>query len=112
MPYRDVTKRDWWRVSGYTLLTVAFIVVTAVILIPMARPVGIIVWLAIFVSGGLFLLVRWHAKSTAYRCPACDHEFEISAFTDLASLQVPDKKYLKCPQCGKRNWATVLMKKD
>jgi hypothetical protein len=32
--------------------------------------------------------------------------------TDFAGLQVPDKKYLKCPQCGKRDWARVLMKKD
>ena len=112
MPYREVTRRDWWRVGGYVLLTVAVIVVTGAILIPVAWPVGLIVWLATFVSGTLFLLVRWHANNTAYRCPACGYEFEISAFTDFASLQVPDKKYLKCPQCGKRNWATVLMKKD
>ncbi|MCJ7617108.1 MAG: hypothetical protein MUO43_11295 [Desulfobacterales bacterium] len=110
MPYRDVTKRDWWKVAAYILLTIAIIVVTAVILIPMAWPVGLVAWLAIIVSGSLFLLVRWHAGSTAYRCPACEHEFEISVFTDFVSPQVPDKKYLKCPQCGKRNWATVLMK--
>jgi len=112
MSYREVTKRDWWKVGAYTLLTVAIIVVTAVILIPIAWPVGLVAWLAIIVSGSLFLLVRWHAGSTAYRCPACEHEFEISVFTDLVSPHVlPDKKYLKCSQCGKRNWATVLMKK-
>jgi len=110
MPYRKVTNRDWWRVGGYTLLTFVIIVVTAVILIPMAGSVGFVVWLALFVSGSLFLLVRWHAINTAYRCPACGYEFEISVFTDLVSLQVPNKKYLKCPKCGKRNWATVLMK--
>lgn len=95
MPYREVAKRDWWRVGGYTLLTVAVIVVTGAILIPVAWPVGLVVWLAIFVSGSLFLLVRWHANNTAYRCPACGYEFEISVFTDFASLQVPDKKYLE-----------------
>jgi DNA-directed RNA polymerase subunit RPC12/RpoP len=112
MPYREVTRRDWCRLGGCALLTVAVIVVTAAILIPLAWPVGLIVWLAMFVSGSLFLLVRWHAKVTAYRCPACGYEFEISVLTDFASLQVPDKKYLKCPRCGKRDWATVLMKKD
>ena len=110
MPYREVTKSDWWRVGAYTLLAVAIIAITALILIPVAWPVGLVVWLALFVSGDLFLLVRWHANSTAYRCPACEHEFELSVFTDLVSPHVPDKKYLKCPQCGKRNWATVLMK--
>jgi DNA-directed RNA polymerase subunit RPC12/RpoP len=112
MPYREVTKRDWWRVGWYILLTVVVIVVTATILIPMAWPVGFIVWLATFASGGLFLLVRWHANNTAYRCPACGWEFEISVFIDFASPHMPNKKYLKCPQCGKRNWATVLMKMD
>ena len=109
MPYREVTDRDWWRVGVYTLLVVTALVVTAVILIPVAWPFGLVVWLAL-VSGGLFLLARWHASNTAYRCPACGHEFEISVYTDFVSLQVPDKKYLRCPQCGERNWTTVLMK--
>jgi len=111
MLYREVTKRDWWRVGGYILLTAVVIVVSATILIPVSWPVGIIVWLVVFVSGSLFLLVRWHANNTAYRCSACGYEFEISVLTDFASLQVPDGKYLRCPQCRKRNWATVLMKK-
>ena len=110
MPYRRVTSRDWWRVGGYLLLTGAVLVVTAVILVPLAWPLGLVVWLAVFAAGGLFLLVRWHAHRTAYRCPACDYEFEISVLTDLKSPQIPDKKYLKCPQCGQRKWAKVLMK--
>jgi DNA-directed RNA polymerase subunit RPC12/RpoP len=112
MPYREVTKRDWWKVGGYILLTFVLIVVSATILIRMNWPVGFVVWISVFVSGSLFLLVRWHANSTAYRCPECGYEFEISAFTDFASLQIPNKKYLKCSQCEKRNWMTVLMKKD
>jgi len=112
MPYREVTKRDWWRAGGYILLTVLVIVIAAAILIPVAMPVGLFVWLAIFVSGSLFLLATWHTNNTAYRCSACGYEFEISVFTDFASIQIPVRKYLKCPQCGKRNWATVLMKKD
>jgi DNA-directed RNA polymerase subunit RPC12/RpoP len=103
MPYRAVTKKDWWRVGVYILLTIVVVVATAAILIPIAPPVGFIVWLVMFAGGGLFLLVRWHANRTAYRCPACGHEFEISVLVDFVSPQVPDKKYLKCPQCGKRN---------
>lgn len=84
----------------YFLLTVVVIVVTAAILYPVAWPVGFVVWFTIFGSGSLFLLVRWHTNTTSYRCSACGCEFEISVFTDFASLQVPDKKYLKCPQCS------------
>jgi DNA-directed RNA polymerase subunit RPC12/RpoP len=110
MSYRKVTGRDWWRVGGYLLLAGVVVIASAVILVPLAWPIGLVVWLSVFATGSLFLLVRWHARHTAYRCPACGHEFEISLLTDLASLQIPDKKYLKCPRCGRRKWATVLMK--
>lgn len=112
MPYREVAKADRWKVGWYILLTFVVIVASAIILIPVAWPVGFVAWLTAFVSGSLFLLVRWHAHNTAYRCPVCGHEFEISVFTDFISPQVLDGKYLRCPQCRKRNRATVLMKKD
>lgn len=110
MPYRKVTGRDWWRVGGYLLVVGVVVVGSAVILVPWAWPIGLVVWLAVFASGSLFLLVRWHARHTAYRCPACGREFEISVLTDFASLQIPNKKYLKCPECGQRHWSVVLMK--
>jgi DNA-directed RNA polymerase subunit RPC12/RpoP len=112
MPYRKVSKKDWGRVGAYILLAAVVIVGTAWILVPVAWPIGFAVWLVLCFGGSLFLLVRWHASSTAYRCPACAHEFEISVLADFASLQLPGKKHLKCPGCGKRNWATVLMKED
>lgn len=94
------------------LLLVVVAVVAARFLIPLAPPIGLVVWLAVFVGGGLYLLVRWHATSTAYRCPACGCVFGISVFADFISPQRVDKKYVKCPQCAKRYWATVLMKED
>ena len=110
MPYRQPTSRDRWKTGLYILLTIIIIVVTGMILMQMFGAVGLVVWIAVFVAGSLFLLVRWHAKNTAYRCRVCGHEFEISTGTDLMSPHVPEKKYLKCPQCGKRSWATVLVK--
>jgi DNA-directed RNA polymerase subunit RPC12/RpoP len=108
MSYRSASGRDWLKVGGYVLLTVVVIVVAARILIPLAPPIGAIVWLTVFVGGGLYSLARWHAKSTVYRCPACGHHFTISVLADFVSPHVVDKKYLKCPCCGRRNWATVL----
>ena len=71
------------------------------------------VWL-VLVVGGLFLLVRWHAKRFAYRCSKCGHEFEISAFVDFVSPQGLDKsggwKYLRCPACHRWSRALVIEK--
>lgn len=112
MPCRPVKKRDWWRVAAAILLTLGVIGVSAAVLVPLARPIGFIIWLVVFAGGGLLLLVKWHAEKTAYRCAACGETFEIGTLTDLVSLQYPNKKYLKCPHCGRWSWATVLMKED
>jgi DNA-directed RNA polymerase subunit RPC12/RpoP len=112
MPYHEVTRKDQLKVIGYLVLMITFNVLTAYILIPAAWPWGLIAWLVLCFGGSLYLLVRWHALNTAYRCPACKGTFEISIFSDFSSPHVPNKKYLKCPHCNERNWANILMKMD
>jgi energy-coupling factor transporter transmembrane protein EcfT len=69
------------------------------------------VFLVLFAMGvGLIALVIWHARTTVYNCPNCDHQFDISWLIDLISPHYPDKKYPKCPSCHKRGWARALSK--
>ena len=110
MKVRSVTTVDWLKTGLYILLMIVITVVAAILLSELGL-VGIVLWAAIF-AGSLFLLVRWHAHSTAYRCPSCAEVFTISTLTDLISPQVPQGKYLTCPGCGKRSWATILMRDD
>lgn len=72
------------------------------------------IWLAL-VAGGLFLLILWHKKSTAYRCPRCGNEFEISFLTDFFSPHGVTNTgggwmYLKCPRCQNRSKMQVWVK--
>jgi DNA-directed RNA polymerase subunit RPC12/RpoP len=106
---RGATKDDRRRSAAYLVGFVLLITVTGALLIPRFWPGGLVVWLAI-VTGSMFVLVRWHARSTVYRCAACGHEFEIPPWTDLFAPHVPDKKRLKCPECGTRDWAEILVK--
>jgi len=110
MSFRETNKKDWFHLGIYLVLWLLLLGVGAVILIPLYPPAGFIIWLVIFAGTGLLLLVRWHSRSTGYRCSDCGAEFEISALVDFISPQVPDKKLLKCPRCGKRAWDQVLMK--
>lgn len=112
MSYREVTKKDQLKAIGYLALMIMFNVLTAISLVPKAWPIGLVAWLVLCFGGSLFLLVRWHARNTAYRCTACAWEFEISFFTDFISPHFPNKKLLKCPRCDERNWAEILMKED
>ena len=109
-PPRDPTTKDWVKTAMYVVIALIVIMGSALVLTSFSWPVGMLVWLAVFVAGSLYLLVRWHARATAYRCAVCGYEFTISTLLDLTSPHVPDKKFLKCPQCGKRSWAMILMR--
>lgn len=70
-------------------------------------------WIAL-VAGGMLLLVFWHKKSTAYHCPKCGNEFEISFLTDYFSPHGVTKNgggwtYLKCPRCQNRTRMEILV---
>ena len=111
MKYRKPTLADWRRTAIYMSVYIVAIGGGAFLLLP--RGIwGALVW-AVVVVCGLFVLVRWHAKSTAYRCAKCSYEFEISLLTDLISPHGTGNggwKYLKCPQCRQRTRANVLVK--
>lgn len=111
MTYRKPTGADWGRTAIYLAVYIIAIGSGAFFLLPRGG-FGGLVWVVIVV-GCLFLLVRWHAKSTAYRCANCGHEFEISPVTDLISphgIGNGGWKYLKCPHCSQRMRAELLVR--
>ena len=112
MAYRKSNRADRARTAVYVAIYTAAIGIGAFFLIPRGAAEAL-AW-AVIAIGGAFLMIRWHAQNTAYRCRLCGHEFEISIVTDAISPHGPGGggwKYLRCPQCGKRTKAEILMKK-
>ncbi len=70
-------------------------------------------WLAL-VLAGMLILVNWHQQKTAYRCPNCEHIYEISFLTDLVAPHGFNNEggwlLLRCPNCHKRSKTTTLKK--
>jgi len=109
--YRKIERSDWTKSLLFIGIYVAAISVTAFILLVTYW----YLWITL-VTGGLFILVLWHKKSNAYRCPKCGSEFEISLLTDFFSPHGVTKDgggwlYLKCPVCSTRSKMEVLAKK-
>lgn len=106
----------WLGWQGTTVRLAVFLTLTiagAIVLIPLARPFGILVWI-VLVIGGLLYLVHWHTESFDYRCPYpdCDNVFEIRWWVNLVSPQGigrrGGRKYLRCPSCRRFGWAQVV----
>lgn len=97
----------------YAVAFAAVAVIGAALFLSTRSVAGSVVWV-VLVGGGLWLLVGWHARTYAYRCRNCGHEFEISPWTDLISPHGLGKeggwKYLRCPKCGQRTRAMVIPK--
>jgi len=64
---------------------------------------GIVIWLAVALVLAGFLLASY--AGTSWQCPSCGHVFDIDPRTDLTSPHYPGGKRLRCPQCGKTDWA-------
>ena len=108
--YREPKRSDWSKFLSFIGIYVVAISITAFILLVTYW----YLWTAI-VAGGLTILILWHAKSTAYHCPVCGSEFEISALTDFFSPHGVIKNgggwtYLKCPVCSHRTKMQILVK--
>ncbi len=110
MRYRKPTTVDWLRAGFYIFLMLVVTVAGAVLLSQFQLP-GMVIWGGIFVAS-LYLLVRWHAGNTGYRCPACGSFFTISTLTDFVSPHLLDGKWLRCPKCGERRRHEVWMRID
>ena len=101
--YRSLTAKEyltaWLFVGSFT----GFILIGW---ITRMEPLGF----AVMASAALLLLVRWHSINFAYRCRECANKFEVSSLENLLSPNMITTKYLRCPKCGTRGWASVLKK--
>jgi predicted RNA-binding Zn-ribbon protein involved in translation (DUF1610 family) len=105
----DIEEKTYWRkLITYTCLFTVVIIAGALFLISFHWPIGFVIWLLLLCGVGLFSLVRWHAKNTAYICPNCGYIFTISTRKDFLSPHMIDKKLLRCPKCGESSWCKAI----
>jgi len=105
--YWEITKKDWFQTAFLLLIFVMTLGLFSIFLLP-----GYWYFWLLIVAVELALLVAWHAKNFAYRCPRCGEVFEISTLGDFLGPNGVNKKYLKCPKCRKKAWAEVLRIKE
>jgi DNA-directed RNA polymerase subunit RPC12/RpoP len=108
--YSKPKTHDWYKTLVFIAVYLSVLALTSVYLLISYW----YVWL-VLVAAGLILLVFWDANATAYHCPKCGYEFEISALADFLSPHGLTKKggwkYLKCPNCHHRSRMEILVKK-
>lgn len=105
--YWEIMQGNWYVMAQVLFAFIALTMVSSFFLLPGYW----YLWL-IIISGGLALLVAWHAKNFVYLCPGCGEVFKVSRFDNFISPNSVNKKYLRCPKCGRRTWTDILRTKE
>jgi DNA-directed RNA polymerase subunit RPC12/RpoP len=58
----------------------------------------------------IFRLFFWQRKNYGYECPHCHAEFQPTGWLVYLSPHVIFRRYVRCPQCHKTGWASVIHK--
>jgi len=101
-------KQDYHRKLTLYLVVLLFLaMIGSILLIELAHPFGLYIWIALM-AGGLYLLVRWHAANSRYECGHCGNVFKISARADFISIHSMSGKRLICPRCHRRSCCRAM----
>jgi hypothetical protein len=103
MKYRKLNIGDVMAVIVRLIILVIIEIGSAIILLPNYM----IIWIIL-----MFLLVawiiNWHSRNFGYECDKCGHKQMISFFKEFGSLNLVNRKYLKCKKCKKWTRAKLL----
>lgn len=107
--FTNPDKQDFIRSGIYISIYLIIISTSAFLLLPIFW----YLWALILITG-LLLLVNWHKEQTVYKCPHCEHIYEVSFLIDLTAPHGIDKNgawlFLRCPSCQKKSKTIVLKK--
>lgn len=108
MKYRKIKIKDVWEVIWRLVVFIIIEITTAIYLVEN----GLIFWWILILIGLMIWIVNWHCHYFGYECDKCGHKQQISFGKEFGSLNLVNRKYLKCEKCKKWNRAKLLVAMD
>jgi hypothetical protein len=107
MKYRKVEIKDALTVVWRLAIFVFIEIISATYLLERG-----LIWVWIFVIVIMLTwIVRWHCGYFGYECDKCGHKQTITFIKEFLTINLVNRKYLKCEKCGKWNRAKLLVTK-
>ena len=108
MKYRKVEFKDVGAVIWRIIILVILEVVAAIYLVEN----GLIFWWILVLIGLVAWIVNWHCHYFGYECDKCGHKQQINFLKEFYTLNLVNRKYLKCEKCKKWSRAKLLVAMD
>ena len=109
MQYRPITPQD--TATNVMILAVFLaLILSLLIAIAVFHQSFLVLILLLFCVVSVLVLTKWNIATHGFECPSCKHQFDINMRTAPLTPHVWNKKLLRCPACGKRDWAMEVVK--
>ena len=95
-----------------TVILFVFVALAAFVQMETWLRVSIVVFgFAVFLAGCFYAL---HIEQTAgyYECKECGHRYVPEYKAVVNAMHMGRKRYMKCPECGKKSWQKKVLSKD
>ena len=105
MKFRKVEINDALAVVWRLVIFVTLEIMAAMFLLEKG-----LMWIWVLIMVGLLTwIVNWHCHYFGYECDKCGHKQQIDFLKEFYTLNLFNRKYLKCEKCKKWNRAKLLV---
>ena len=105
MKYRKVKLKDVLAVIWRLMVFIVIEITAAIWLLEK----GLIVWWIAILLILLVWIVNWHCRYFGYECDKCGHRQRIDFLKEWYTINLINRKYLKCDKCKKWSRAKLLV---
>ena len=105
MKYRKVELKDVLVVVWRLVILIIIEIGSAIYLLEK----GLIGWWIVILLALVVWIVKWHCQYFGSECEKCKHRQQIAFLKEFYTLNLINKKYLKCEKCKKWSKAKLLV---
>ena len=95
-----------------TVLLFVFIALAAYVQMETWLRITLIVFGFVVFLAGCFYAVRIEQTAGYYQCRECGHRYVPQYGNVIMAQHIGRKRYMKCPECGKKSWQKKVLSKD
>ncbi len=110
---RQMLKTEYWIAFPGIISGVVMVLVAGLIEMPVWLRIALIACAGMIIFAICFISVGIEQKAGYYECQQCHHRYVPTYMQVNLAPHIGRTRYMKCPECGKKNWhKKVLTKED
>lgn len=103
---------EYWIAFPAVIYGLVMVFVASFIEMPVWLRIVLIVFAFVMIFTVAFIAVGIEQKAGYYECQNCHHRYVPTYWQRNLAMHMGRTRYMKCPECGKRNWQKKVLTKE